>query len=89
MLVIAFAAVTPTKQSQKTQIGANRDHCAYVNSPDWTNMIRGILTDSLGRDILRVLELEPDFSGQARDGNVPLLHLDLEISFFEPDSLQD
>ena len=64
---MAFAALT-------TEIGANRDHCAYVNSSDWTNMIRGILTDSLGREMLQVLEMDADFSGQAHDGNVALLH---------------
>ena len=39
-------------------------------------MIRAILSDSVGRDIMRVLELDADFNGQAQDGNVAWQHFE-------------
>ena len=59
-----------TQQRQKAVPGGNHDYIRHVNSSAWTNEIWRMFSSGIGRDMLRRLDLEADFSGGTDGANV-------------------
>ena len=65
-----------SKQSQKTRMHGNHEHCAYVNNSGFDDVIRRMLIDGLSPDMMHELELDPDFKDHGRVDAVSRQHDD-------------